>query len=158
MAHSYHHRAVLDYCRRLNVALEPFVEVNYNAMLHSSRAFGGEPQRFRHVQADFEGHITELLGKADAEKNRLDQSLSAEDAEKLLAALKDWGALDKDYRYTKSVTSSLRRGFDVDPGGGLMPVAQPSTPLDPQELINSGSVFATSKPICKDTPPSSLPR
>jgi monoamine oxidase len=133
----YHHHAMLDYCHRLGVALEPFIQVNYNAMLHSSRAYGGKPQRFRHVQADFEGHITELLGKA-VQKNRLDQSLSAEDAEKLLLALKEWGALDKDYRYSKSLTSSLRRGFDIDPGGGLMPVAQPSTPLDPQELINSG--------------------
>src|ERR1700710_1703926 len=37
----YHHRALLDYCKRLGVALEPFVQVNYNAYVHSAGAFGG---------------------------------------------------------------------------------------------------------------------
>ena len=45
----------LYYCRRLNVALEPFIQVNHNAFVHSARAFGGQPQRYRHVQADFPG-------------------------------------------------------------------------------------------------------
>ncbi|MBX9651913.1 MAG: FAD-dependent oxidoreductase, partial [Xanthobacteraceae bacterium] len=41
----YHHRALLDYCKRLGVALEPFVQLNHNALLHASTAFGGQPQR-----------------------------------------------------------------------------------------------------------------
>ena len=28
----YHHRALLDYCKRLNVALEPFIQLNHNAL------------------------------------------------------------------------------------------------------------------------------
>ena len=32
----YHHRAVLDYCKRLNVALEPFIELDHDALLHAS--------------------------------------------------------------------------------------------------------------------------
>lgn len=32
----YHHRAVLEFCRRLGVALEPFVQLNHNAYLHSA--------------------------------------------------------------------------------------------------------------------------
>ena len=51
----YHHRALLDYCRRLGVALEPFIQLNHNALLHSSRAFGGEPQRIRDDQGGFPG-------------------------------------------------------------------------------------------------------
>ncbi|MEJ0048487.1 MAG: flavin monoamine oxidase family protein [Rhodospirillales bacterium] len=133
----YHHHAMLDYCHRLGVTLEPFIQVNYNAMVHSSKEYGGKPQRFRHVQADFQGHIAELLGKA-VQAKRLDQAMTPEDTESLLAALKDWGALDKDYRYVKSAATSLRRGFEVDAGGGLMPLAKPSTPLDAQELIKSG--------------------
>src|SRR6202012_164214 len=39
----YHHRAILDYCKRLKVALEPFIQLNHNALLHGSRAFGGKP-------------------------------------------------------------------------------------------------------------------
>jgi monoamine oxidase len=57
----YHHRALLDYCARLKVALEPFIQVNTNAWLHSTKAYGGQPQRYRHVQADFSGYISELL-------------------------------------------------------------------------------------------------
>ena len=47
----YHHRALLDYCRRLGVALEPFIQFNHNAYLHASRAFDGVPQRIRAVKA-----------------------------------------------------------------------------------------------------------
>ncbi len=54
---------MLDYCKRLGVALEPFVQVNYNALVHSSKAYGGKPQRYRHVQADFQGYVAELLGQ-----------------------------------------------------------------------------------------------
>ena len=35
----YHHRALLDYCKRLDVSLEPFIQLNHNAYLHSSRGF-----------------------------------------------------------------------------------------------------------------------
>ena len=35
----YHHRAVLDYCKRLNVALEPFIQLNHNACcIHRERS------------------------------------------------------------------------------------------------------------------------
>jgi monoamine oxidase len=123
----YHHRAVLDYCQRLGVALEPFVQVNYNALLHSTTAFGGKPQRFRTIQSDFQGQVTELLAKAIDQK-KLDDAVSKEDAEILLAALRDWGVLDKTYRYRTSLETSDRRGFAKAPNGGLIgkPVASDS--------------------------------
>lgn len=133
----YHHHGVLDYCHRLGVALEPFIQVNYNAYVHSSKAYGGKPQRYRHVQADFHGHVAELLSKAAGQGN-LDASVSKEDKEKLLEGLRRWGALDSEYRYRESTLTSDRRGYEVDPGGGLMPMAKPSRPLDPSELIQSG--------------------
>src|SRR6202789_979825 len=78
----YHHRAVLDYCKRLNVALEPFVELNHNALLHATRAFGGKPQRIRNVETDFRGNIAELLAKATSQ-GKLDEAVSTEDRETL---------------------------------------------------------------------------
>ena len=39
--------AMLNYCKRLGVALEPFIQINANAYLHSRKAFGGKPQRLR---------------------------------------------------------------------------------------------------------------
>src|ERR1700734_4095921 len=94
----YHHRGMLNYCKRLGVPLEAFVQVNYNAYLHSSRAFGGKPQRFREIKADYQGHVAELLAKA-TRQNALDAAVSKEDQEKLLESLREWGALDKNYAY-----------------------------------------------------------
>jgi monoamine oxidase len=53
----YHHRGMLHYCKTLGVPLEAFVQVNYNAYLHSSQGFGGKPQRYREVKADYQGHV-----------------------------------------------------------------------------------------------------
>ena len=133
----YHHHAVLDYAQRLGVALEPFVQVNHNAWLHSKNAYGGKPQRFRHVQADFNGHVAELLAKA-LRQDQLAASVTREDQERLLEAMRRWGALDSNYRYQEGDASSLRRGHEVEAGGGLMPAPKPSKPLDPAELLKSG--------------------
>ena len=60
----HHHHGILAYCRRLGVALENFVQVNYNALLHDPVAFGGKPQRLRAIKADYQGQVAELLAKA----------------------------------------------------------------------------------------------
>jgi len=91
------HTALMHYCTTLGVPLEPFMQVNTNAYLHSTKAFGGKPQRFRETQADFMGHTSELLAKA-VNKQALGDVVSKEDAGILLEALRSWGALDKDLR------------------------------------------------------------
>src|SRR5213079_2096665 len=55
----YHHRALLDYCKRLGVTLEPFIQLNHNALLHGAGVFGGKPQRIRDIKADLQGHVSE---------------------------------------------------------------------------------------------------
>ncbi len=74
----YHHRGMLSYCKRLGVALEPFVQINHNAYLHSRKAFGGKPQRLRTIKADYTGHVAELLAKA-TQGHALDADVTAED-------------------------------------------------------------------------------
>ena len=74
----YHHYAILDYCRRFGVALEPFIQLNHNAYLHSANAFDGKPQRIRDIKADFDGGVAELLAKA-TKKGALDDAVSKED-------------------------------------------------------------------------------
>ena len=113
---SHHHRGMLHYCKVLGVALEPFMQTNYKAYIHNSKAFGGKPQRYRTVKADYQGHVAELLAKATHAK-ALDAAVSAEDQERLLESLKQWGALDKNYRYVKGLirarcaaTRSIRAG------------------------------------------------
>src|SRR5260370_15606961 len=57
----YHHRAVLDYCKRLRVPLEPFLPLPHNALLHAANAFDGKPQPIHDITTDFLGDISELL-------------------------------------------------------------------------------------------------
>lgn len=118
------HYAVLDYCRRFGVQMEPFIQQNYNAYLHSTEAFDGKPQRFREIQADYRGQIAELLAKA-VDQKKLDDLVTDEDAELLVESLKRYGVLNADLSYVKSDLVSTYRGWEKDPGGGVgaQPVA-----------------------------------
>jgi monoamine oxidase len=132
----FHHHGILDYCKRLGVALEPFIQTNYNAYYHAKNAFGGKPQRFRHLKADFQGSVAELLAKA-ASQGKLDDTVSVGDKEALLAALRQWGALDEHYAYKAGVSTSQRRGYERDPGGGLSAEPVVSEPLAFKEILQS---------------------
>ncbi|MDB5424661.1 MAG: Flavin monoamine oxidase, partial [Phenylobacterium sp.] len=98
----HHHRTLLHYCKAFGVELQPFIQFNHNAFVHNTDAFGGAPQRFKTVAADFEGNVAELLGKAIDQK-ALDAQVTPEDRDRLKEALRSWGMLDKDMRYTKNL-------------------------------------------------------
>ncbi|MFT4197590.1 MAG: flavin monoamine oxidase family protein [Pseudoxanthomonas sp.] len=132
----HHHRAVLSYCRQFGVALEAFNQVNYNALLHSQKAFGGKPQRFRDIDADYKGHVSELLAKC-TRQDALDQLVQKEDQELLLESLRNWGALDGNFAYVKGEASSTQRGFAKYPGGGLSGKPEYSEPLSVQDVLRS---------------------
>src|SRR5471030_1284426 len=104
----YHHQGILHYVNRLGVALEPFTQVNFNAYVHSTEAYGGKPQRYREVQADFHGQIAELLSKT-TKQGALDQAVTQQDREILMVALQNWGALDDSHEYAKGLEAGERR-------------------------------------------------
>ncbi len=133
----WHHHGLIHYCHELGVELEPFMQVNYNAYVHNTKAFGGKPQRFRHVQADYFGYVSELLSKS-VKQGALNDAVTKEDAEMLLESLRGFGALDRNMRYVKGMPSSGRRGYDKEPGGGLSAVPEPSDPIAFSELMQSG--------------------
>jgi monoamine oxidase len=132
----YHHRAILDYCKRLGVALEPFIQLNHNAYLHAAGAFAGAPQRIRDIKTDFQGHVSELLAKV-TQQGRLDEAVSREDREILLQALRSWGALDANYAYKANLISGNFRGFARAAGGGLGAAPVPGEPIDLSEILQS---------------------
>jgi monoamine oxidase len=132
----YHHRAVLDYCKRLGVALEPFIQLNHNALLHGTKAFGGVPQRIRDIKTDFQGQVSELLAKA-TQQGKLDEAVTKEDREMLMQALKSWGALDSNYAYKANLISSEFRGYAKNPGGGLSAVPIPGEPINLSDILKS---------------------
>ncbi len=133
----YHHQGLLHYCKLFGVQLEPFIEVNHNAYLHDSDSFGGRPQRYRDVMTDFTGYTAELLAKA-INQNKLDQPISANEQHDLLAAMKGWGLLDKNYGYSGTDLVALRRGYDKMPGGGPDGAPTPSQPLGRAAIMKSG--------------------
>jgi monoamine oxidase len=133
----WHHHGLIHYCHELGVALEPFTQVNYNALVHNTKAFGGKPQRYAHVQADYFGYVSELLSKS-VKQGALNDSVTKEDAEMLLESLRGFGALDRNMRYTRGLASSGRRGYDKEPGGGLSAVPEPSEPMSFEAMLHSG--------------------
>src|SRR5262249_28603885 len=109
---------------------------NHNALLHSTIGFDGKPQRIREVKADFQGQVSELLAKT-TQQGRLDEAVSKEDKEILLAALRAWGALDANYAYKSNLISGDFRGYARDPGGGLGGAPTPGTPLALSDILKS---------------------
>lgn len=128
------HYALLDYCKRLGVKLEPFIQMNYNAYLHNSKAFGGKPQRFKEIQADYRGQIAELLAKA-VDQKKLDGQVTDEDAALLVDSLKKYGVLNSDLEYVKSADTSGYRGWDVAPGGGTQSAGEPSDIINLTDIL-----------------------
>jgi monoamine oxidase len=105
---SHHHNLTLGYCRELGVGVEVFVPDCESAYLvQTSGPLGVRRVRLREARADFDGYIAELLSKALSQA-QLDQPLTAQDRDRLLAYLRRLGALDQQRQYR----GSLRRGPD----------------------------------------------
>ncbi|KKB11426.1 flavin monoamine oxidase [Devosia geojensis] len=132
----YNHFGVLDYCSRLGVELEPFIQVNNNAYLHSTKAFDGKPVRFREINTDYRGHIAELLAKV-TDQGALDEMVSEEDKALLLTSLRSFGALDEQNAYVSSTSASGRRGYERPPGGGVDGSPIPNEPIDLSTILQS---------------------
>lgn len=132
----HHHYAVMDYCRRLKVPLEVFVQTNYNAYVHRSEAFGGEPQRMRDIKTDYRGHVSELLAKA-VDQGKLNELVTPDDQELLIESLRAFGVLNEQNEYIKSLEVSDYRGFAKQPGGGFGGAPIASDLLDPQQILRS---------------------
>src|SRR5438552_4833790 len=107
------HKTILGYCKELGVALEVFVNANRNSLLVSEKAFGGKPVEQREVINDARGHVAELLAKS-VRQGALDQDLTKEDHERLLAFLRTFGDLKQDLTYQ----GSQRAGVSRLPGAG----------------------------------------
>lgn len=103
---SHHHRTTLAYCRELNVATEVFVPDCESAYLALTRGpLAGRRLRLREAKADFDGYIAELLSKALSQQ-QLDQPLTAQDRDRVIAYLRALGSLDERGQYR----GSSRRG------------------------------------------------
>ncbi|HEX4913519.1 MAG TPA: flavin monoamine oxidase family protein [Vicinamibacterales bacterium] len=136
---AYHHSTTLAYCRELGVPVETFALLSEAAYIYQTKTAGLQDRRVRQreVHTDLDGYVSELLTKA-VNGHALDDALTAEDRERLIAYLQQKGALvegryrgsqlrgpdpernpDGSARYTPLALSELlgsRAGSYLDPG------------------------------------------
>lgn len=109
----YHHQGLLGYCKEFGVPLEVIVNENRAAYFQDDSAFGGEAVLNRRVMNDSQGYVAELLAKA-IRKNALEEEMSADDTEQILAFVNRFGNLNADHLYE----GSSRAGYQEPPGSG----------------------------------------
>ncbi|MFB7219099.1 flavin monoamine oxidase family protein [Streptomyces sp. NPDC002596] len=123
----------LDYCRELGVPIEVFTNVNAHAYIFNEKAGMKAPVRYRTAKADVYGYVAELLAKA-TDKGALDRQITAEDQERLLEFLKDFG----DIGDTLDYTGSARRGYRIDPAAAGTPGEELGSVPSASEVFASG--------------------
>ena len=125
---SHHHHTTLAYCKELQVPVEVFVADSESAYLSTrSAALAGRRVRLREARADFDGYIAELLSKS-LSQSQLNQPLTTEDRDRLLAYLRRFGALDQQRSYRGS---PRRSGYE-----------QRSQPIPLRDLLGANYDFA----------------
>jgi monoamine oxidase len=125
------HQTMLGYCREFGVPMEVEVNVSRSALVMSDSAFAGRPIEQREAINDTRGHVAELLAKA-IRGGALDEEISAEDRERMLAFLRSFGDLRLDYVYA----GSSRAGLTRLPGAGEVEEAS-REPLPMHALLDA---------------------
>ena len=124
------HSTILGYCRRLGVELQVEVNTSRSSFLQNDTANGGKPVVQRQVVNDTRGHVSELLAKC-MNAGALDQEISKEDRDRMLAFLRLYGPLDSVGKYV----GSDRAGYKVTPGAGDQ-IGVLSEPIDMHTLLD----------------------
>jgi monoamine oxidase len=125
---SHHHHNTLEYCRELQVPVEVFVADSESAYVYQTRSktLTERRVRLREARADFDGYMAELLSKS-LSQSQLDEPLTTDDRDRLLAYLRRFGALDRQRQYRGS---PRRSGYE-----------QRSTPLPLRDLLGANFDF-----------------
>ena len=124
------HKTILGYCRKLGVELQVEVNMSRSAYLQNDNANGGKPAVMRQVVNDTRGHVSELLAKS-IHQGALDQDLSNEDRDRMLAFLRSYGSLDEAGKYN----GSDRAGYAKTAGAGDE-IGVLSQPIDMHTLLD----------------------
>ena len=109
------HRTMLGYCRELGVAMEVEVNSSRSALVQGDRVFDRKPIEQREAINDMRGHVGELLAKA-IRQGALDQDITADVRQRMLAFLRTFADLGADYAYTGSTRAGVQRfaGAETD--------------------------------------------
>lgn len=133
----YHHIALLELCRDLKIALEPYIMETRTNRFQTDKAFARGAVENRRIANDTRGYVASLLAKA-IDKGALNDELQPfeltdEDRNKLLPLLKRFGELESNPPY--NYNGSTRSGYLTEPGV-TEPGERPKQ-LDLRELLRS---------------------
>jgi monoamine oxidase len=107
------HKTMLGYCRKFGIEMQVEVNTSRSSLLQNDAVNGGIPMVQREVEADTRGHVSELLAKC-VSQGALDQEVSKEDRDQMLAFLRKYGSLDEAGKYGGSDAA----GYVSTPGAG----------------------------------------
>jgi monoamine oxidase len=125
------HQTMLGYARELGVPLEVEINTSRSAFLQADAMNGGKAVQNRQVEYDTRGHVAELLAKS-INRGSLDQELSHDDKEQMIAFLQVYGPLSPDLFYK----GSARAGYKINPGAADAE-GIPHDPLDMRALLSA---------------------
>jgi monoamine oxidase len=124
------HKTILGYCRKLGVELQVEVNMSRSAYLQNDNANGGKPAVMRQVVNDTRGHVSELLAKS-IHQGALDQDLSQEDRDRMLAFLRTYGSLDEAGKYNGCDRAGYTKTAGAGDDTGVL-----SQPIDMHTLLD----------------------
>jgi monoamine oxidase len=107
------HQTILGYCKELGVPLEVEINTSRSTLLWNKNAFGGKTVEQRQAITDTRGQVSELLAKC-LQQGALEQELTSEDRQRVLAFLRIYGDLSGALKYEGSERAGLARR----PGAG----------------------------------------
>ena len=128
------HRAILYYCKKLKIALQPYIFACRTNLLQNDEFNGGKPIPLRWVKHDLRGYIAEFLAHS-VRSGQIDSRLTPGNREAFLKVLQHFGSLEgSDQSLLYRGTS--RGGYRQKPGAGLNAgILRPQFKL--QELLDS---------------------
>jgi monoamine oxidase len=126
------HGTILGYCRELKVPLEVQVNTSRSSFLQNDAVNGGKPYVQRQAVNDTRGHVSELLSKA-IKGGALDQDVTAEDKQRMIAFLRIYGPLDRTNIYKGSDRSSVKQY----PGAGPKEMIVDNDPISMHTLLDA---------------------
>ena len=131
-----HHTRVIDYCKKLGVALQPYIFHSAANLMQNDGWNGGVPVQLRRLNNDMRGHLAEMIAKVQ-NQGALDQLVDPSEADAFLGMLQHFGQLSAEGAEMVYLGASLaddypRAGYAIDslnyrqlnPGD----VTQPGTP------------------------------
>jgi len=143
-----HHTRLIDYCKDLGVALQPYIFHSSNNLMQNDAWNGGNPVQLRRLKNDLRGELAEMLAKVQ-NQGALDQLIDPSEVDAFLGMLEHFGQLTAEgaemvYQGAAITSDYPRTGYVIDsftydqlnPGD----VWQPGVPwptLSLEDVLNS---------------------